>query len=368
MSILDLQHLTNLILGCSFLIAYTLGFILQRTQFCTMGAIADVFLMENWSRAWQWTIATGTTMLGFGILSMMGQIDPTQNLYFATKWYWASTLVGGLLFGVGMVLSSGCGLKSIVRAGAGNLKSLVVLIVMGTFAFMTIKGFFAVLRVATLDRLFINVSGGAIWPNLLGFSTADQWGLCAVVVATLVLFFLLFLKNARQASTWLTGISVGLLFVAVWWVSGHLGFVPEHPQTLEAVYVGSKSGRMEALSFVGPVAYFWNWLEFYSDQSNVLSTGVVAVIGVFFGSLSSAVTSSTFKWEGFTQSEDLGFHLIGAAIMGVGGVLALGCSVGQGISGISTLSINATSALIGIILGAWICLSYRANLVDCSTP
>ena len=146
----------------------------------------------------------------------------------------------------------------------------------------------------------------------------------------------------------------------------NLGFVAEHPDSLETVYAGSKSGRLETFSFVAPVAYFLNWLEFYTDQSNVLSTGVVSVMGVFLGSLFSALLSSTFKWEGFTRSEDLGFHLFGAAMMGVGGVLALGCSVGQGISGISTLSINASSALLGIIIGAVAALQLRSELVDSS--
>ena len=365
MTIHEFQLLTYEVLGCSFLIAFLLGFLTHRSHFCTMGAIADVFLMQDWTRARQWMVATGVTTFGFGALCISDQIDPTQTLYFSTKWYWASTLVGGFLFGSGMVLSSGCGLKSIVRAGAGNLKSLVVLVVMGTFAFMTIKGVFATLRVSTIDRLSVSVLGGANWSNLLGFSSNSDWGWFAVSLSTLFLIALM-IKNVKQPSTLLSGFLVGLLFVSIWWVCGHMSFVAEHPDTLEAVYAGSKSGRMEAFSFVGPVAYFLNWLEFYSDQSNVLSTGVVSVIGVFLGSLSSALVSSTFKWEGFTQSEDLGFHLFGAALMGIGGVLALGCSVGQGISGISTLSINASTALLGILIGAVSALRLRSELVDCA--
>ena len=327
-----------------------------------MGAIADVFLMQDWTRARQWMVASAVTTFGFGALCISGQIDPAQTLYFSTKWYWASTLLGGVLFGVGMVFSSGCGLKSLVRAGAGNLKSLVVLVVMGVFAFMTLKGIFATLRIASVDRLSITFLGGANWSNLLGFSSNSDWGWLAVALSTLFLIAVI-AKNLTQATNLISGFLVGLLFVAIWWVCGHLGFVSEHPDSLEVVYAGSKSGRLEAFSFVAPVAYFLNWLEFYSDQSNVLSTGVVSVMGVLLGSLCSALLSSTFKWEGFTQTQDLGFHLFGAALMGVGGVLALGCSVGQGISGISTLSINASSALIGIIIGAVTALRVSSELV-----
>lgn len=367
MTIIELQYLTNQVLACSFVVSYLLGFIVHRSHFCTMGAIADIFLMQDWARAYQWMTATGLAMLGFGMLSVGGLIDPTKTLYASAKWYWASTLTGGFLFGFGMVLSSGCGLKSLVRAGAGNLKSLVVLIVMGSFAFMTIKGVFAVIRVATIDHLAVNISGGANWANLLGFASVDQWGWFAIASSVLFLVAILCFKKARESSNLITGLLIGSLFVGIWWVGGYMGHVAEHPDTLEEVFVGSKSGRIEAFSFVGPVAYFWNWLEFYSDKSNLLSTGVISVIGVFTGSLTSALTNSTFKWEGFSQNEDMGFHLSGAVMMGIGGVLALGCTVGQGISGLSTLSLNASTALLGIISGAWISLSLRSNIVDCKT-
>ena len=364
MTTLEFQYLTYTVLGSAFLVSYGLGFIAQRSHFCTMGAIADVFLMQDWGRAFQWMIAANLCTLGFGVLCVSAQIDPVQTLYFSTKWYWASTVVGGFLFGMGMVLSSGCGLKSIVRAGGGNLKSVVVLIVMGTFAFMTIKGVFAVVRVATLDQLFINISGGATWGGLFGLTSNTQWGWLAISLSLFFFCVLMGFKSARQASVLGVGVGVGTLFVVIWWITGHLGFVPEHPDTLEAVFVASKSGKIEAFNFVGPVAYFLNWLEFYSDQSNVLSTGVISVVGVFVGSLSSALLNSSYKREGFTQSDDLVFHLIGAALMGVGGVLALGCSVGQGISGLSTLSLNATSAIISIVLGAWSCLRLRSRQVS----
>jgi uncharacterized protein len=384
LSSLDLQVLYWEVLGGFFFLSVALGFISQRTHFCTMGAIADVYLMGEWTRARQWMISVCIAMLGFGVLCLCGLIDPTKTLYYTHKWSWASCIVGGIFFGIGMILASGCGLKSIVRAGEGNLKSLVVLLVMAIFAFSTLKGFFGVLRVESLDKLYISMPLGANWASLLiglvgeSFGSAhlfvhgvaegragqiELWwysviGICsAFVLLALVLAY----KKARQSSLILTGLCVGLIFVCIWWFGASLGYVAESPDTLDEIFIGSKSGRSEALSFVAPVAYLIKWFEFFSDSSNVLSTGVVSVIGVFTGSCLSALISRSFSWESFTSVHDTASHLLGAAFMGVGGVCAMGCSVGQGISGMSTLSLNALTTLISIVMGAWICLVFQSK-------
>jgi hypothetical protein len=155
-----------------------------------------------------------------------------------------------------------------------------------------------------------------------------------------------------------------LIVCGVWWVNAHLGYVAEDPNTLGEVFLASKSNKAEALSFVGPAAYFLNWLEFFSDQSNVLSTGVVSVMGVFIGSIGGALRQGSFKWEGFAKTDDLVNHLMGAALMGVGGVTAMGCSIGQSISGVSTLSLNALSTTVFIVLGAWCCLEWQSRRFD----
>ena len=147
--------------------------------------------------------------------------------------------------------------------------------------------------------------------------------------------------------------------VAMWWLTGHMGYVEEHPQTLEQVYVATNSGRMEALSFVAPMAYVLDWLMFYSDASKVLTLGVMIALGVIAGSWVSALMTRSFRWEGFGSVEDLGNHLIGGLLMGIGGITALGCTIGQGLSGMSTLSLNALSALLFIVIGAWAGLRYQ---------
>jgi uncharacterized membrane protein YedE/YeeE len=138
----------------------------------------------------------------------------------------------------------------------------------------------------------------------------------------------------------------------MWWVSGRLGFVAEHPETLESVYLATNSGRMESLTFTAPMAYTLDWLIMFSDTSKVLTLAVVSVFGVVLGAFVYAMATRTFRWEGFRSTQDTALHLLGAVLMGVGGVTAMGCTVGQGLSGLSTLSLTSFIAVAGIVAGA----------------
>jgi uncharacterized protein len=353
----ELATLTKEVLGAFFLGGLLLGFISQRTHFCTMGAISDVVHLGDWTRARQWVCAIGVAMLGFAVLSDLGLMDASKTLYASTRLMWLSSLVGGLMFGYGMVIASGCGNKTLVRIGGGNLKSLVVFVVMGISAFATLKGITAVLRVNTVDTFFVQMSAGASL-NALGIP-----GLGYVLSAFLMLLVLRH-KDFWTFDSLLASFGVGGILVAMWWVSGSLGFVPEHPETLDAVYLATSSGRIEALNFVAPVAYTLDWLMFYSDASKVLSAGVVAVAGVVMGSALSALQSQSFRWEGFANPRDLGQHLFGSVLMGVGGVTAMGCTFGQGLSGISTLSLNSALTLAAIVMGAVVSLRQQAARLE----
>lgn len=356
----ELAALTQKVLGAFFLGGFLLGAISQRTHFCTMGAISDVVHLGDWTRARQWVGAIAVAMLGFATLSDLGLIDPNKSLYASTRLMWLSTLVGGLMFGYGMVIASGCGNKALVRIGGGNLKSVVVFVVMGISAFATMKGITAVLRASTVDTIFIDMPLGANL-NVLGVPGLGY------IVASVLLFWVLRDKDFWTLNSWLACVGVGSIVIAMWWVSGHLGFVPEHPETLDAVYLATSSGRMEALNFVAPIANTLDWLMLYSDATKVLSTGVMAVAGVICGSAASAWHGKTFRIEGFANPRDLGQHLLGSVLMGVGGVTAMGCTIGQGVSGMSTLSFNAFLALAAIVLGAVVSLRQQAARLERST-
>ena len=157
----------------------------------------------------------------------------------------------------------------------------------------------------------------------------------------------------------LSGIGLGLVIVAVWWVSGRLGYLAEHPLTLEESFVATNTRRMESLTFVAPMAYTVDWFILFSDKLKVLTIGITSVFGVVVGSAAVALVSGTFRWEGFTGTEDTVNHIVGAALMGVGGVTAMGCTVGQGLSGVSTLALGSFIALGGIIGGAVLGLRWQ---------
>lgn len=341
----------HLVLWASFLVAALFGFVTQRSHFCTMGAISDIVNMGSWARMRMWVLAIGVAAIGFHLLAWRGLIDPSMTIYTGSRIIWLSALMGGALFGAGMVLASGCGSKTLVRIGAGSLKSLVVFVVMGVAAYATLRGVTAVLRTKTVDQVVFDMAaGGAVWQWSAAFGANAP--LVGVAVGVLLVGWALSSAESRSGALWLGGVGVGLSVVLMWWVSGQLGFVAEHPETLESVYLATNSGRIEALTFTAPMAYTLDWLILFSDASKKLTLGVVAVAGVVGGAWVSSMLDKSFRWEGFANTQDTALHLIGAVLMGVGGVTAMGCTVGQGLSGISTLSLNSAIAIVGIVLGA----------------
>jgi uncharacterized protein len=359
----DLSSLASQVLLASFVLSFVFGAIAQRTHFCTMGAVSDIVNMGDWQRMRQWAMAAGVAMLGFGALVVLGKVDPSKTLYASSRVLWLSALVGGLFFGFGMVLASGCGSKTLVRIGGGSLKSVIVFIVMGVAAFATLKGLPAMVRVATVDQVTINsvafstVSMTAI--GLFGIKIQLAQLLTAALIGGGLIVWALLSKEFRSFENLLAGLGIGSVITAMWWASGSLGFVAEHPDTLQEAFVATNSGRAEALSFVAPVAYTVDWFMFFSDKSKVLTLGIVSVFGVIAGSAVVSLVSKSFRWEGFGSTEDVANHLVGAVLMGIGGVTAMGCTVGQGLSGISTLSTMSFIAVAAIIAGATVAFKYQ---------
>ncbi|MBU6223634.1 MAG: YeeE/YedE family protein [Burkholderiales bacterium] len=368
----SIQTLSQEVLWAFFLISILLGVISQRTHFCTLGAVSDIVHLEDWTRARQWVLSVAVAMIGFAYLSDTSLIDPTKALYSSNRFMWLSGVVGGLMFGYGMVNASGCGNKTLVRIGGGNLKSLVVFIVMGISAFATLKGLTAVLRVNSVDRVAIDIPSGShvgsLLASVLGGDAQHMAILGGYTIGVLLLLFVLARKDFWTIENAIAGAGVGILVVLLWWVSGHLGFVEEHPLTLESVYLATSSGRIESLTFVAPAAYLLDWLIFFSDTSKVLTVGIVSALGVIIGAWMSAMQNRSFRWEGFADVADLARHLIGAVLMGVGGVTAMGCTFGQGVSGLSTLSLMSFVAVLSILLGAVIALKVQADSIEpCTT-
>ncbi len=367
MQISELAGLNTQVLWAAFLLSTVFGAIAQRTHFCTMGAVSDIVNIGDWTRMRQWALAIGVAMIGFATLGYLGLIDPSKTLHASTRFIWLSAVTGGALFGFGMVLASGCGSKTLVRIGGGSLKSLVVFFVMGVAAFATLKGITAVLRVATVDRVAVDMPNGVNlwqWAAASGIKPSLALLVSGLAVGGALSIWALLKKGFVNFENLLAGLGLGLVVAAMWWVSGGLGYVAEHPETLQEAFLATNSARAEALSFVAPMAYTLDWLIFFSDKNKVLTIGVVSVVGVVVGSALCALVTRTFRWEGFGSIEDVGNHLAGAVLMGVGGVTAMGCTVGQGLSGVSTLSANSFVAVAGIIGGAVLALKYQMWRID----
>jgi hypothetical protein len=234
---------------------------------------------------------------------------------------------------------------------------------MAVSAMAAMKGVVAVVRVQALEpfAFVMPASGGlAVW---LGAA----WGVNALWVAlawsAALLVWVLVHPSGRQALTWLAGLGAGGAVVGMWWLTGRVGFLAEHPETLEPAYLATQSGGMEALTFTAPMAHTLDWLTYFSDASNTLTVGVVAVLGVVLGSFLNALQTRTFRWEGFCSTQDTVLHLAGAVLMGIGGVLALGCTIGQGLSGLSTLGVTSFLATAGVVMGAVLGFRFQTWLI-----
>jgi uncharacterized membrane protein YedE/YeeE len=353
---------TTPLLFLAFGLGTAFGALSQKTHFCTMGAVADIINMEDWSRMRMWLLAIAVAVLGSMALQGAGLIDLNKSIYRTPNLTWLSHLVGGLLFGAGMVLASGCGARTLTRIGAGNLKSLVVFLVLGVTAYMTMRGVLGVFRVNTLDTVALQLPGGQDLPALLSASdiarsTAET--VCAAVLATALLVFCFARRDFLTLDNLLGGIAIGAIVVGGWYVTGHLGYLAEDPDTLQEAFIATNSGRMESLTFVAPQAYTLELLLLWSDASRKLSFGIALALGVVAGSTAWALVSRNFRWEGFRDVADLVRHLVGGALMGFGGVTAMGCTIGQGITGVSTLALGSLITLAAIVAGAWAMLKYE---------
>ncbi len=362
---LSTVSLTHAVLWATFALAVAFGALMHRTQFCAMGAVADIVSFGDWTRMRMWMLAVATAMVGTNALALSGQIDPEQSIYAsATALTWLSASFGGLVFGFGMVLASGCGSKTLVRLGGGSLKAAVVFAMLAIGAFATMRGIVAAPRVYGLDRVAIDLGGSQDLPSLLarhGLGTRALWrALLGCGGGALLAAWTLATREGRSLRNLAGGIGIGLLVVALWWVSGHLGYLAEDPDTLQRTFLGTAGNHLESFTFVAPLGNTLFWVLMYSDASNVLTIGIVSVFGVVAGAALNALASGRFRWEGFSGVQDTANHLIGGLLMGVGGVTALGCTIGQGITGMSTLSPDSALALAGIITGGVLGVRFQA--------
>jgi len=357
---------SNLVVGGGFALAFVFGAVANRSNFCTMGAVSDVVNMGHWGRMRMWLLAIAVALIGTNLLFHAGLIDLPKSIYMRPTLNWLSLLLGGVLFGVGMSLAGGCANKNLLRVGGGSVRSLVVLTFLAISAYMTLKGLFGQWRASWLDPVSIDLAALGLSNQSLATVVAKATGLPAgtALMATLWVLGLALLafvfKDKRfrgNATQWTAGLVIGAVVIAGWYLTGHLGF-GENPETLEEGYFATNTRTLESMSFVAPTAFSLELLMLWTDKSLRVTFGIATALGVVAGSLAWALFSRTFRWEGFASFDDLRRQLVGAVLMGFGGVTAMGCTVGQGLTGVSTLAIGSFIALAGILAGSAATLKY----------
>ena len=336
----------GLVIGASF------GATAQATHFCTMGAISDIVFMGDWNRFRAWMLSIATAVLGAQTLHLGGTVDLTLSIYLGSTLGWAGAVLGGLMFGFGMTMTGGCGNKTLVRLGAGNLKSVLVVLVLGIFAYMTLRGLIGVARIE-LERLTnVELADAGLaaqgLPDLLALAgvpaLAARW-IATLAVSGALLWFC-FKSAAFRASrrNVVAGLIVGGLVTAGWYATAVIGFDDFDPAAVESV------------TFVAPVGNAIQYLMTFTGTT--INFGVAVVGGVIAGAFVMAKATGTFRIESFTDASDMLRHMAGAALMGTGGVMALGCTIGQGVTGMSTLAVGSVLALVSIVAGGVFGMKY----------
>lgn len=359
----DPAFLAKLVVLGGLAVGLALGAVGQATRFCIRGAIADWVIFRGPARLASWLLAVGVGAVCVQVLISAGLLDAGRTVAWSDRLVWLSYLVGGTLFGYGMILSGGCPQRCLVKAGAGDLKAAAALVVVAIVALMTLRGAFAGLRTHYLDSVSLALAGpqdlGGILSRATGLDAgALRWTLGALLLAAAATYAWR-VRQMLDAAHWVGGIAVGVLLAAAFLVTGSIGFLAEHPETLEPAWLGTQSRRPEGLSFAAPLAGALDLLTLWSDQATVLTFGVATTLGVLVGSYLSACWRGEFRLESFTTPNELASHTGGAMLMGFGGVTALGCSVGNGVTGLALLSVGSALAVAGIVAGAWLALAVQ---------
>ena len=361
-------HLAAFVIACGFVLAFVFGVVAQKTDFCTMGAVSDIVNMGEWSRMRMWLLAIAVAIAGANALDLAGLVDLSRSAYPAPRWPWLAHLVGGVLFGVGMTLASGCGSRSLIRIGGGNLKSLVAMLFLALAAEMTLGGLLSPLRTLVLGAPAIQFDQGQdlswILATAIGTGKRSVQPWIAAGVALALLAFVLKDRDFR-ADRWrlFAAVAIGLTIVGGWYVTGHLGLLAEDPETLQEAYVGTRSARPESFTFIGPAAHALELLQFWTDKSARLSFGVAVVIGTLVGAFTYSIIRGRFRWESFASAADTRNHVSGGILMGFGGVTAMGCTIGQGITGVSTLALGSIVVFFSIVAGAALTMKIQYRLL-----
>jgi hypothetical protein len=354
-----------------------MGAIVNKTNFCTMGAVSDMVNMGDYGRFRAWLLAIAVALTGIVLLEYIGLAQPGNAFppYRAGQLIWAENLLGGLMFGIGMTLASGCGNKCLVRIGGGNLKSVVVMLIIAVIAYYMINPFpgsdqtlFTVLFYDWIRPLAVNLGASQDLGALLSSESANTARLVIGGGISLLLLVYAFRSAEFRGSldNILGGLAVGLAVLAAWYVTSNVqidadgelyslgGYYTEWEMladSSEGKPAESRPLSPQSFTFINPMGQSLGYSASGLDR-RLLTFGVMAFLGVIAGSLLWSLLSRSFRFEWFSSFGDFAMHFLGAVLMGFGGVLAMGCTIGQAITGVSTLAIGSFITFFAIVLGS----------------
>lgn len=358
-----------------FVVALVMGATMAKTNFCTMGAVSDLVNFGDGNRMRAWLLAGAVAAGGMLVLELAGVVQLPENTlppYRTAQFAWLRYLLGGFLFGVGMTLGSGCGTRTLIRIGSGNAKSLVVaaaIAVVG-YAFYATE-FFNVAVMSWLAPTIVDLGRFGIAGQNVDAVVAGATGLDAKIarplvggIVVLVLAWSVLRSAEFRASRHnvAAGVVLGLAVLAGWFITGgpfaeawseHAMFADERPSRVGA----------QSFTFIIPIADAARYL-FEPTRTSQLNFGIMGVAGVIAGSLAYALASRTFRFEWFGSLRDFASHVVGGLLMGFGGVLAMGCTIGQGVTGVSTLAIGSFLALGALVAGAAVTMKVQYALIE----
>ena len=374
------MDITTTLLIYTSILGFILGYVVNKTNFCTMGAVSDLVNIGDSSRFKAWLLAIATAIVGVTLLEYMSivDIDESRIPYRNSVFFWPRYILGGIMFGIGMTLASGCGNKILIRIGGGNIKSIFVLIVAGLMALlMTRTDFYGLLFHSWMnpispDLAKLGISDQSIqtmFSSIIGIEPNNMIIVILVpaTVSILLLKYIFSSYSKLSSDNILSGIVVGLVVTFAWLISGgELGQAwIENNDFLDTPY---PSVGVQSFTFINPMGELLIYSSSVFD-SFYLTFGVTTLISTVFGSFIYALISKNLRLEWFANKHDFYRHLLGAVLIGIGGVLSLGCTIGQGVTGVSTLALGSIITLISIIFGASLMMKieyYRAVYEDSS--
>lgn len=368
-------------LWSTFIIAFILGVVVNKTNFCTMGAVSDLVNMGDAGRLRAWILAATVALIGVMILEALGQVDLSSTLppYRGSEFQWGRYILGGLLFGIGMTFASGCGNKTLIRIGGGNIKSIFVFIVIAIIAYYMVdpfkelpstwyQSYFSPWLGAASISLSTPQDLGSVTGNWFSVAPLTMRLILGGVIAVIALRYIFRSGDFRKsADNIMAGIVIGIIILLAWYFTSTVSvvtddgtvsmtqFYDEWDMVMDSEEGKPKNGstnlQAQSFTFISPIGQMFGYVG-SSFSSAFLTFGVVSVLGVIFGSLLWSLITRSFRIEWFNSFKDFYMHMIGAVLMGFGGVLGLGCTIGQGITGVSTLALGSFMVFISIVFGS----------------